>query len=74
MCNRIRHDSALERSSRLRKLDKEEGRTEVHPEDVDVCSDAAVGQVRHVEEELKLVKEELDAKCAEVCQLKVELS
>ena len=27
-----------------------------------------------MEEELKLVKEELDAKCAKVCQLKVELS
>ena len=40
----------------------------------EVGSDAAVDQVCHVEEELKLVEEELDAKCAEECQLKGELS
>ena len=39
----------------------EQGRRDVDHEDVEVDSDAAVDQVRHVEEELKLVKEELDA-------------
>ena len=38
---------------------------------MEVGSNAAVDQVCHMEEELKLVKEELDTKCAEVCQLKV---
>ena len=58
----------------MKKIRKEEGGSEVDPENVVVGSDTAVDQVHHVEEELKLVKEELDAKCDEVCQLKGELS